>query len=133
MARRQDRRRSVPDAELAVLEVLWARGHATIREITEILYPGGQTSHYTTVQKLLDRLRERKCVTRRRRGRVHLYAPRIERAELIREQLRDAADKLCGGSFGPLLTQLVDPRGLSTDEIRALRTLAERLDRERDR
>jgi predicted transcriptional regulator len=121
---------SLPDAELAVLKVLWSRGSATIREITEVLYPSGATSDYATVQKLLDRLQTRGCVSRRREGRANVYEATIDRGHLIRESLRDAAEKLCGGSFTPLLTQLVDPTHLSPDDIRALRDLVDALDRD---
>ena len=132
MAKAWSRRkpRAVPDAELAVLKVLWDRGTATIREITDVLYPGGDTSHYATVQKLLDRLQERGCVARQRQPRVNVYRAKIDRNHLIREQLQEAADKLCEGSMTPLLTQLVDARNLSPQEIRTLRALVERLGRE---
>ena len=49
----------VPEAELAVLEILWEQGPATRRQITDQLYPGGSASAYTTVQKLLQRLDQR--------------------------------------------------------------------------
>jgi predicted transcriptional regulator len=112
------------------LKVLWDRGTATIREITDILYPEGDTSHYATVQKLLDRLQERGCVARERHARVNVYRAKIDRDDLIREQLQDAADKLCAGSMTPLLTQLVDARQLTPQDIRTLRALVERLGRE---
>ena len=47
-------RTDVTDAELAVLKELWAEGPSTIRKLADRLYPGGTTSHYATVQKLLD-------------------------------------------------------------------------------
>ena len=56
----------ITDAELAVLQVLWEQGPATIRRITELLYPQGGTSHYATVQKLLERLETKACVRRDR-------------------------------------------------------------------
>ena len=122
------RRADVPDAELAVLKVLWDRGAATIREITDQLYPRGETSHYATVQKLLERLAARGCAGRERDGRLHRYFATVERDDLIRDRLRQAADKLCEGSFTPLLTQLVDGSRLAPDEIRALRDLVRKLD-----
>ena len=124
----QDKAILVPDAELSVLKVLWERGPAPIRDITEILYPGGETSHYATVQKLLDRLQDRGCVARRREGRINVYSATVERADLIRERLREAADKLCEGSLSPLLTHLVDPGRLTSEEIQTLRDLIDRLD-----
>jgi BlaI family penicillinase repressor len=123
-----NRRVDVPDAELAVLKVLWDQDAATIRELTDKLYPAGETSHYATVQKLLERLQGRGCVERKRDGRLHRYSATVERDDLIRDRLRQAADKLCEGSFTPLLTQLVDGRNLAPDEIRALRDLIQRLD-----
>jgi BlaI family penicillinase repressor len=123
-------RKSVPDAELAVLRVLWKTGEATIREIADRLYPGGTTSHYATVQKLLQRLRERGFVERREGGRAHVFTALVARDELIRRRLRDAADKLCEGSLTPLLTQLVKAQSWDAAEIRELRELVERLDGE---
>ncbi len=118
----------VPGAELAVLEVLWDRKTATIRELADVLYPGGETSHYATVQKLLERLEGRKCVERRRAGRANVYSATIVRGDLIRERLREAADRLCGGSMAPLLTHLVDAGELTPAEIRELRTLVDGLE-----
>jgi predicted transcriptional regulator len=126
--RRRGRPVAVPDAELAVLKVLWESGPASIREIADVLYPDGQTSHYATVQKLLERLRERGCVSRRRAGRAHVFRAIVERSDLIRERLRDAAEKLCEGSLTPLLTHLVVGRQLSRQEIDALRRLIDELD-----
>jgi predicted transcriptional regulator len=127
------RRFSVPDAELAVLKVLWERREATIREITEVLYPDGAISEYATVQKLLDRLHQRKHVARRRRGRANVYVPTTARDDLIREHLHEAADRFCDGSLTPLLSQLVDGRHLTDDDLRALRVLVQRLDERRGR
>ena len=118
----------LPDAELAVMKVLWGRGTATIREIMEVLYPHGDTSEYATVQKLLERLQARGCVSRQRGPRANVYSATVDRNRLIREQLREAADKLCGGSLSPILTQLVDAEHLSPEDIETLRALVERLD-----
>jgi len=122
-------RPDVPDAELAVLKALWDRGPATIREIADMLYPGGDVAHYATVQKLLERLQGRRYVSRRRNGNVNVFAARVARDDLIRRRLRDTADKLCEGSMTPLLTQLVEARGLSADELAELRAMIDRLEK----
>ena len=51
----------LPDAELAVLQQLWERGPATIRQLTDALYPEGTDAYYATVQKLLERLEAKGC------------------------------------------------------------------------
>ena len=58
-------------AELAVLKTLWELGPATIRQVCDRLYPGGETAQYATVQKLLDRLEAKSCVRKRSSGRAN--------------------------------------------------------------
>lgn len=117
----------VTDAELAVLKSLWRRGRATIRELTSELYPGGDTAHYATVQKLLERLERKTCVRRERDGRVNVYTPLVDRGGLIRHRLQATADRLCDGSLAPLLTHLVDRAELSRGEIEELRQWVDQL------
>ena len=118
----------VTDAELAVLQALWDGGPATIRRLTDVLYPGGGPAQYGTVQKLLDRLEAKGCVRRDRTPAAHTFAPAIGRDELIGRRLRDVAEKLCGGSLTPLLTHLVRTRRLSARERQELRDLIDGLD-----
>lgn len=125
-------RADVPDAEVAVLRVLWDRGPATIREIADELYPGGEVAHYATVQKLLDRLRLRRFVARRRNGNVNVFSAKVARSDLIRSRLKNTADQLCEGSMTPLLTQLVAANGLSEAEIAELRAMIDRLGKQED-
>lgn len=120
----------ITDAELAVLEVLWEQGPATIRAITDVLYPQGGTSNYATVQKLLERLESKDCVRRDRKSLVHVFAARINRDELVGRRLQSLAEKLCGGSWTPLLTHLVQARKLSSKDRQALRTLIAELDQQ---
>jgi predicted transcriptional regulator len=118
----------VTEAELAVLQLLWDRGPALIRRLTDALYPGGGPAQYATVQKLLDRLEAKGCVRRDRTGAAHTFTAAVGREEIIGRRLRDVAEKLCGGSLTPLLTHLVRARGLSTRERQELRALIEELD-----
>jgi predicted transcriptional regulator len=119
----------ITDAELSVLQILWNEGPATIRRITDLLYPKGGTAHYATVQKLLDRLEAKDCVKRDRTGPVHVFKPEINRDELVGRRLQSVVEKLCGGSWTPLLTHLVHARKLSAADRKALRALIEELDK----
>jgi predicted transcriptional regulator len=120
----------VTEAELAVLQVLWDRGPATIRQISELVYERGGASQYATVQKLLERLEAKECVRRDRGAGVHVFVAVIDRDELIGRRLQAVAETLCDGSFTPLLTHLVRGERLSDQDRRALRSLVARLDRE---
>jgi predicted transcriptional regulator len=118
----------VTDTELALLHVLWDSGAATIRQLTDILYPGGGAAQYGTVQKLLDRLQVKGCVRRERTPNAHTFMASIAREELIGRRLQDMAEKLCGGSLTPLLTHLVRTKRLSARERQELRDLIEEID-----
>jgi predicted transcriptional regulator len=126
MARRPQ---DVTDAEREVLRVLWDSGPATIRTLADELYPGGGTSEYATVQKLLERLLDKGHVSRRTDGRQHVWSARVRREELVARRLRDTADELCDGSLTPLLTHLVSTARLSREELAELRQLVDRLSR----
>lgn len=119
----------VTDAELAVLQALWDGGPATIRQLTDELYPGGSEVHYATVQKLLERLEGKDHVRRDRSGHAHRFTPLTDRDTLVGRRLRVMAEKLCGGMMAPLLTHLVRAEALTADERRELRQLIDELDR----
>jgi len=125
--------KDVTEAELAVLQVLWERGPASVRELADVLYPGGGPSELATVQKLLERLLAKRCAARERRGRPQRFRAAIERPELIARRLQAVAETLCEGSYTPLLTHLVEGGALRQEELRHLRDLVERLERARPR
>ncbi|OWK36119.1 BlaI/MecI/CopY family transcriptional regulator [Fimbriiglobus ruber] len=113
----------VTDAELRVLEALWEHGPSPIRKLTDHLYPGGGSSSYATVQKLLERLEEEGCVTRDRTAMTHVFTALIGRDTYISEQLRSVADRLCGGAMTPLLTHLLKTATLADADRKELRKL----------
>jgi predicted transcriptional regulator len=114
---------SVTGAELKVLESLWQRGEATIRDLRDSLYPDGSSSKFATVQKLLARLAAKKLVGRRKDAANWIFRPMVARDELIGGELRRVADRLGGNSMTPLLTYLVETGELSAKERAHLRRL----------
>lgn len=113
----------ITDAELDVLQVLWKEGALPIRRITELLYGECRTSQYATVQKLLDRLEGKGCVTRDRSSSVHVFSAALQRDELVGRRLQAVAEELCDGSWTPLLTNLVHAKKLTEEDRRMLRRL----------
>jgi predicted transcriptional regulator len=122
--------KDVTDAELAVLQVLWERGPATRRQLTDALSPGGGPAHYTTVQKLLERLGAKGLVRREPGEGALTFRAAVGRDALISRKLRDVADKLCGGSLTPLLLNLVRSEPLTGQELQELRDLVRELSRQ---
>lgn len=118
----------VTDAELAILQVLWGRGDATVRDLAQTLYPQQSASDLATVQKLLKRLEEKDCVDRDRSEWPHVFRARINRNDLIGRRLQETANDLCNGALTPLLTHLVRTTPLTDEDRRQLRDLLDTLE-----
>ena len=129
---------TVTDSELAILQVLWDRGSATVRDLSGQLYGRSAASQQAasqqaTVQKLLERLEGKGCVRRDRGTWPHTFHPTIDRQDLIGRQLQQTADKLCDGSLQPLLSHLVKAVKLTPQDRQSLRELLEELNDQNQR
>jgi BlaI family penicillinase repressor len=125
------KRQGVTEAELAILRVLWACGQATIRHLTDALYPGGTASHYATVKKLLTRLERKGCVARDERSVAHVFWATVGRDDLLRGRLQAVADELCGGSRTPLVMNLLRAQQLTEQERQELHAFLDEFTRRR--
>ena len=124
--------RDITESELAVLRLLWERGASTIRQVTDVLYPGGGAAQYATVQKLLDRMEAKGYVRRDRTLYVHQFTAVLDRDELIGRRLRSLAEMLCDGSLTPLLNHLARAKDLTEEDRLALRAILEEADEPED-
>ncbi len=121
--------RDVPkptEAELAILRVLWERGPSTVRDVHEAIQrgrPGGQTTGYTTVLKLLQIMTEKGLVTRDERTRSHVYRARLSEDTTQRQLVTDLLDRAFGGSAARLVMQAPDVPPGSPEELKEIRRL----------
>ena len=86
--------------EQRMLDALWARGHATVRDLFAGECPD---LAYTTVMTTLDRLFKKGLLTRSDEGRAFRYAPRLSREELSREAAGEALHQLLDASASSAL------------------------------
>lgn len=116
---------TLPNSELAVMELLWRGNRLTARQILERLYPDASRPQHGTVQRLLQRLASKGFVVRDRSLGVNLYSPAISRESYASAQLESLADRLTRGSLVPMITRLVEDNKLSRAEIDKLRRVLE--------
>jgi predicted transcriptional regulator len=111
--------------ELQILEILWGRGNASIREIQEA-FPAPRPA-YTTVQTTVYRLEGKSAVRRTRKiSNAHIFEPIIAR-DVARRRLLDEILSFFGGRALPMMAQLAEAGKLTLDDIRELeRTLKKR-------
>jgi BlaI family penicillinase repressor len=104
--------------ELQILDTLWARSNASIREIQEA-FPDPKPA-YTTVQTTVYRLEAKGALRRTRKvGNAHIFEPIVAR-DIARVRLLDEILGFFGGRALPMMTQFVEAGKLTMDDIRAL-------------
>ena len=119
------------EAELAILNVLWNRGEATVREVHEALY--GVEGGYTTALKLLQVMHGKGLVTRDERARAHVYRAAVSRDSTQHSMLSDLARRLFGGRTAQLaISALGGDEPPSDAELAQIRALLDRLEQQRD-
>ena len=109
--------------ELAVMEELWRHGAATIRQITAAIHAEQTTAQYGTVQRQLDRLESKGFVRRIKAARVNEFEPVLSRSDVLGLSLQRLADRLCAGSFTPIVANLATKSKLSKQQRAALQQL----------
>ena len=118
------------DAELEILNVLWQRGAATVREVHEEL-GARKATLYTTVLKMLQIMTEKGLVERDESQRAHLYRPRLAQDETQRQLLNDLLARAFDGSAAKLVMQALSAKEASAEELTEIRALLDRFESER--
>jgi len=117
------KRPALANAELAIMDLLWQRGRMTARQIRERLYPDNTRAQHGTVQRLLQRLEDKRYVHRDRSLNVHFFSAAVSRQAYAGSQLESLASRLTGGSFAPLITHLVEGNKLSRADLDRIRAV----------
>jgi BlaI family transcriptional regulator, penicillinase repressor len=108
--------RTLTDAELRIMEVLWKKGSATVAEVAEVL-AGKDGSAYTTILTMMGILRVKGYLSCRKRGRAHVFTPRVDRAAAARKAVRQVLAKFFAGSPGELVLSFLRDEELSPGEL----------------
>lgn len=114
--------------ELRIMEVLWARNEASVREVTEAL-SGQQPLAYNTVLTMLRILHDKGYADYRKEGRAFIYAPLVSRGEARSAALKHLIANFFNGSPEALAQNLVDDTELDLAELERLQQLVERGDK----
>jgi predicted transcriptional regulator len=116
--------RRLPDAELEVMQALWACNMPAARsDIEEILFKPHPMA-MTTLLTLLTRLSDKGFISIEKSGRKSYYSPMVTREDYLASQSRNFFEKLCGGSLSVFANALCDS-GLTKEELAELRALLE--------
>jgi BlaI family transcriptional regulator, penicillinase repressor len=111
--------------EFLVMETLWKKGRASIREMLEGL-PGKKRPTYSTVQTMVYRLEAKGALNRiRLSGNFHLFEPAITR-EAAQKPVIDELLAILGGEARPIVARLIAAGKLTMEDVEfAEKTLKE--------
>ena len=117
-------------SELAILQLLWANGPLSVKNIHEILNIE-KPIVYTTVLKTMQVMMERGMLDRTSAGRKHIYRAVIAQADTQDKLLDSFLDKTFGGSAQKLVMRALGKHTPSADEIEELKAYIDALENQK--
>jgi predicted transcriptional regulator len=116
--------------ELQIMETLWTRGSASIREIQED-FPQKDRPAYTTIQTTVYRLEIKKAVRRVKKvGNFHIFEAAISRDHAQRK-LVDELLALFGGRTQPVMARLIESGRLTLADVKEAEKVLRKLEKEK--
>src|SRR5688500_11420908 len=110
------------ESELEILQVLWKRGLATVREVHEEL-AALKDAGYTTTLKLMQIMNEKGLVKRDDSMRTHVYQAAVSKEKTQKHLLSKMIDNLFGGSPTQLVIQALGEAKASPEELERIQAL----------
>jgi len=108
--------RRLTKLEIQIMETLWSRGEASIREMQEA-FPEKKRPGYTTVQKTVYRMEEKKVVRRTRKvGNFHIFQAAVTR-DAAQRRLVDDLLSMFGGQSRPVVAHLIGAGKLTLEDV----------------
>lgn len=114
------------ESELEILQVLWVKGLATVREVHEELIKSKDIG-YTTTLKLMQIMHEKGLVKRDESMRTHIYQSSVNKEKTQKHLLSKMIDSLFGGSSTQLVLQALGEHKASNEELEQIQALLNNL------
>ena len=102
------------NGELRIMEVIWARGSATVAEVVGALKG---VDAYTTILTLMRILKVKGYLSSRKEGRAFVFLPRVDRDTVARKAVRQLVSRFFGGSPGELVLSFLREEQLTPEEL----------------
>jgi predicted transcriptional regulator len=110
------------ESELEILQVLWKKGLATVREVHEELSKT-KDAGYTTTLKLMQIMNEKGLVKRDDSMRTHVYQAAVNKEKTQKHLLTKMIDSLFGGSPTQLVIQALGENKATPEELEKIQQL----------
>jgi BlaI family transcriptional regulator, penicillinase repressor len=116
--------------ELQIMQALWDRGTASIREIQEA-FPEHDRPSYTTVQTTVYRLEGKNAVRRFKKiSNAHIFEAVVSR-KAAQDRFIDDLMGFFGGRMRPIMSHLVESGKLTLDDVKEAEKALRKLEKEK--
>ena len=119
------------ESELEILQVLWQKGQATVREVHEVLTQTKEVG-YTTTLKLMQIMHEKGLVLRDDSSRTHIYKAAYNKEHTQKFLLNKFISNLFGGSPSQLVLQELGSQKVSEQELDQIQAMINDLKRKQN-
>lgn len=102
------------NAEHRIMEVIWARGSATVAEVVEGL---DDKDAYTTILTLIRILKAKGYLSSRKEGRAFVFTPTVDRQTVARRATHQLLSKFFAGSPSELVLSFLRDEELTAEEL----------------
>ena len=109
---------TLTNAEHRIMEVIWARGSATVADVVEAL--NGKDA-YTTILTLMRILKDKGFLSTRKEGRAHVFTPKVDRDTAARKAVHQLLSKFFAGSPSELVLSFLREEELTPEELDAIK------------
>src|SRR6185436_5730187 len=109
---------TLTNAEHRIMEVIWAKGGATVAEVVEALK--GRDA-YTTILTLMRILKVKGFLSTRKEGRAFVFTPRVNRDTVARRAVQQLLSKFFDGSASELVLSFLREEELTPEELDLLK------------
>jgi len=115
---------------LRIMDILWSRGSASIREIQES-FPQKQRPAYTTIQTTVYRLEAKNALRRVKKvGNFHIFEPTVSR-ENAQRKLIDEFLAMLGGRIQPVMAHLIQSGKLTAADIKEAEEMLRKMEKDK--
>ena len=109
-------------AELEILDVLWDRGSATVREVHDAIN-SHRSATYTTVLKIMQIMHEKGLVERDQAGKAHVYRPKHSQRQTQTRLVGSLLERAFRGSALSLVQHVLETKPTTKEELDAIRQM----------
>src|SRR5215467_9992403 len=109
---------TLTNAEHRIMEIIWARGSATVAEVVEGLK--GKDA-YTTILTLMRILKAKGYLSTRKEGRAFVFVPKVDRETAARKAVDQLLAKFFAGSPSELVLSFLREEELTPEELQVIK------------